>query len=104
MNPFKDLTDPKMELPIQYSKTHHTVRRRAREEYVRRQNGLCLHCGEPLGQPPNQKVQDAYINGRLFPFGFFDHPIHLHHDRKTDLSLGAVHARCNAWLWQYKGE
>ncbi len=104
MNPFKDLVPPAMDLPIRYSQTHHSVRRQAREEYVRRQGGRCLHCNEPLGQPAGKWIEKAFIDEGLFPIGFFDHPIHLHHDRKTDLTLGAVHARCNAWLWQYKGE
>lgn len=32
------------------------------------------------------------------------YPVHLHHDHKTGLTIGAVHAKCNAVLWQYYGE
>jgi hypothetical protein len=30
-------------------------------------------------------------------------PIHLQHDHDTGLTEGAVHAYCNAVLWQYEG-
>jgi len=44
------------------------------------------------------------INKKPFPKGMFNYPIHLHHCRKTDLSIGAVHAYCNAVLWEYHNE
>jgi hypothetical protein len=28
----------------------------------------------------------------------------LHHCHQTGLTIGAVHAKCNAVLWQYHGE
>jgi hypothetical protein len=30
--------------------------------------------------------------------------VHLHHSHETGMTIGAVHARCNAVLWQYHGE
>lgn len=41
-----------MRLPINYNTSHWTVRRLAREQYVKEQDGLCHFCGEPLiGEP-----------------------------------------------------
>ena len=39
----------------------------------------------------------------LFPAFFLSHPIHLQHNHETNMTEGAVHARCNAVLWQYEG-
>ena len=99
-NPFSNL----MELPIHYSKASSQYRRLARERYVRIQEGKCWHCKNPLDGDPSLGIMRAYIDPRPFPPGFFDHPVHLHHNHETDLTIGAVHARCNAWLWNYKGE
>jgi hypothetical protein len=93
-----------MQLPINYNNAHWTVRKQAREQYVNEQDGKCCHCGEPLNGKPNKEVQEAYINLMLFPASMFKYPIHLHHCHNTHMTIGAVHARCNAWLWQYKGE
>ena len=49
-------------------------------------------------------VTELEIHEELFPKNFFDHPIHLHHDHETGMTIGAVHAQCNAVLWQYHGE
>lgn len=93
-----------MMLPIKYSKVGWKVRRQAREEYVRKQEGKCYYCGAFLHNKPTEHVESAEIKERLFPKNFFEHPVHLHHDHNTDLTIGAVHAKCNAYLWQYKGE
>lgn len=93
-----------MNLPIKYSSSHWTVRRKARLEYIKQQEGLCWFCKKDLEGSPSQEVLDSPIDLRLFPKGMFDHPVHLHHDHNTDMTIGAVHARCNAYLWQYKGE
>ncbi len=91
-----------MELPINYDDTHYSIRKLAREQYVREQNGLCQHCQTPLDTPPSE---DKFpINRDLFPDGMFNYPVHLHHNRKTGMTIGAVHAYCNAYLWQYKNE
>lgn len=81
-------------------------RGKLRAAYVENQNGLCYHCKSPLGDEPPPKITKKPINWRLFPRGrgFLDYPIHLHHDHKTGMTIGAVHARCNAVLWQYHGE
>lgn len=95
---------PIMRLPIKYSETHWSVRREARNQYIKQQNGRCCHCGELLSLAPAKEVYTKHLNYKLFPANFFKHPIHLHHSHKTDLTIGAVHARCNAVLWQYYGE
>jgi hypothetical protein len=41
---------------------------------------------------------------RLFPKGFLNAPVHLHHSHVTNMTLGAVHGYCNGYLWQYLGE
>lgn len=93
-----------MELPIIYDDCHWTVRKNARLQYINEQDGLCCHCKTNLYDSPSEEVEKLSINTSLFPRGMFDHPIHLHHDRKTGLTIGAVHAKCNATLWQYHGE
>ena len=93
-----------MNLPINYDDSHWAVRRDARNEYIRRQGGNCFYCDEPLDGKPINSVMQASINKSLFPPTMFKYPIHLHHDRETGMTIGAVHARCNAYLWQYHGE
>lgn len=93
-----------MELPINYNKSHWTIRKQAREQYVKEQNGLCWFCKEPLCGEPKSDVNNLSINIKLFPVNFFDYPVHLHHCHKTKMTIGAVHAKCNAVLWQYHGE
>lgn len=92
------------ELPVDYTKLTQPQRREVRLQYITRQNGICPHCDEPLDGPPSGEVQTARVNRRLFPEGFFDHPIHLHHSHRTGMTISAVHARCNAVLWQYHGK
>jgi hypothetical protein len=93
-----------MKLPINYNSAHWAVRKKAREQYVEHQEGRCWYCKMLLSSNPSSKVASKSINKKLFPAGMFNHPVHLHHDRKTGLTLGATHARCNAYMWQYLGE
>lgn len=93
-----------MELPVNYDDLHYTERRAVREEYIKRQKGKCRHCGEPLNGEPSDEVCGKWINKRLFPETFFKWPVHLHHDHNTGMTIGAVHNKCNAVLWQYYGE
>lgn len=94
------------DLPVYYDQLDQSERRRVREEYITLQKGNCCHCGTPLTGDPAPEIRKARILWSLFPRGrgFLDHPIHLHHNRTTGLTIGAVHALCNAYLWQYKGE
>ena len=100
-NPFANL---KLQLPINYIDASSQMRRTVREQYAREQGGNCCHCKRSLNEPPSQKIQNSSINLGLFPPGFMNNPVHLHHDHTTGMTIGAVHARCNAYLWQYHNE
>lgn len=99
-----------MNLPIDYENSHWTVRKAAREEYVRRQNGCCWYCLKPLDEEPINWVASFFepmsksFPWHLFPPNFQKYPIHLHHSHETGESIGAVHMKCNAYLWVEKGE
>ena len=87
--------------PVNYKKLTWQERKKVREDYVKFQNGLCHHCGKPLDEAPDWTRK---INEKLFPPSFFNYPVHLHHSHLTNMTIGAVHAYCNAVLWQYHGE
>ena len=90
-----------MYLPIKYEEAHSTDRKRAREQYALEQDGRCWFCRNKL----SDKFTDiSHINLEQFPVNFFKYPVHLHHDHDTGLTLGAVHAYCNAVLWQFHGQ
>lgn len=93
-----------MDLPVNYNEIHYTERRKVREEYVKRQGGNCCHCGAPLSGEPTKEIKEKWVNRRLFPPNFFKWPVHLHHNHDTGMTIGAVHNRCNAVLWQYHDE
>ena len=93
-----------MKLPQDYTKLNARERRVVREAYIQIQNGNCHHCKSPLSGEPSTSVKNKTINYNLFPPNFFKYPVHLHHSHKTGMTIGAVHCRCNAFLWQYKGE
>jgi hypothetical protein len=93
-----------LKLPADYAALSPEERREARQEYARRQNGLCYHCNGSLDAEPPESVQRLSINWKLFPPNFLRYPHHLHHSHDTGMTLGVVHARCNAVLWQYHGE
>lgn len=83
-------------------------RRILRNAYVEYQQGKCQHCGGRLSDSPNEYENELNkIDWGLFPGGkegFLKYPVHLHHSHKTGMTIGAVHAFCNAWLWYYRGE
>lgn len=91
------------DLPIEYSKATAKQRREVREQYIQEQNGLCYWCLESLEGSPHPNVEKLKLNLKLFPPGFLRHPIHLQHDHDSDLTEGAVHAKCNGVMWQYYG-
>lgn len=93
-----------MELPINYEKAEWQERRSAREAYVELQEGKCWYCQCHLNRKPAPSVSSKAINWRLFPKNFLKYPVHLHHSHETGMTIGAVHALCNAVLWQYEGE
>jgi hypothetical protein len=93
-----------MKLPVNYEKLSAEERRQVREEYIALQKGRCLFCNEKLLDDPVEYVQNALIDESLFPKGFFQNKEHLHHDHDTGMTIGTVHARCKAYLWQFLGE
>lgn len=95
---------PRFDLPVDYTKIDRSTRRLVRLQYIEEQKGLCHHCGEPLTGPPRTDIAEKPVIRQLFPPNFFDFPVHLHHSHTNGLTIGAVHAYCNAVLWQYHGE
>lgn len=89
------------ELPIRYSVATSKQRRDVREQYAREQNNNCYWCGSSLNDIPPSHIRNIVLNLTLFPPGFLRHPIHLQHNHDTDMTEGAVHARCNGVMWQY---
>ena len=92
-----------MELPVDYTKLTAEKRRAVREEYVKTQNGLCMWCNAPLDKNAPVEIRNNLIDWRLFPPNFLKHPVHLQHNHDTGMTEGAVHAYCNAVMWQYHG-
>lgn len=93
-----------LKLPQNYDSLDFSERRIVRELYVQAQNGNCHYCKEPLNGEPSSIVLSKKINYKLFPPNFFKYPVHLHHSHTTGITIGAVHCKCNAVLWQYEGE
>jgi len=93
-----------VELPVNYNDLRPPQRRAVREEYIRRQDGLCHYCKAPLDGKPAPEVAEKKVTPRLYPKGFFMHPVHLHHCHKTGMTIGAIHCHCNAVMWEYEGE
>lgn len=92
-----------MKLPVDYTKLNWKKGeiRAVREQYIETQNGKCMHCNRHLTEDPPSTVTDKSIDWGLFPPNFLKHPVHLQHDHGTGMTEGAVHAYCNAVLWQY---
>lgn len=95
-----------MKLPTEYSKLDWKKGEKAivREQYIIEQKGLCYYCNTPLKFGPPSIITDKDINWDLFPPNFLKYPIHLQHNHDTDMTEGAVHAYCNAVLWQYENK
>ena len=91
-------------LPVNYNALAWQERKMVREQYVEKQKGLCHYCKKPLSGEPKELIKNIWIDEDLFPENFFNYPVHLHHSHETGKTIGVVHARCNAYLWQYKGE
>lgn len=92
-----------MKLPQLYSKLTYVQKRMVREQYMELQHNLCYWCRGHLWEPPPERILNTPINLALFPPNFLKHPVHLQHNHTTDETEGAVHARCNAVMWQYHG-
>lgn len=92
-----------MNLPVNYEELSRTERRAVREQYIKQQDGRCYWCKNYLWDVPTKKMLQIKINLKLFPQGFLNYPVHLQHSHDTGMTEGAVHARCNAIMWQYHG-
>ena len=96
--------DRRLRLPIHYESSYWYKRKKAREQYCEDQNWECWYCGEDLREKPPSFITEQPFDKKLFPKMFLAHPIHLQHSHETGMTEGAVHARCNAVLWQYEGK
>jgi hypothetical protein len=94
----------KYELPVNYDELKPHQRRAVRKQYMLEQKLLCQYCGMPLNEEPVNYVNAADIFWDIFPPNFRESPIHLHHSHDSGMTIGAVHMRCNAYLWIYKRE
>ncbi len=90
-----------MELPVDYTGLTWQEKRKVREQYIKEQGGKCMFCRCDLEEPPPTQITDKKINWDLFPSNFLKYPVHLQHDHDTNMTEGAVHAYCNAVMWQY---
>lgn len=93
-----------IEIPAMYDDLTPAQRLVVRRQYETNQQGNCHHCGSSLDTEPPERIKRMTLKMGNFPPGFFKNPVHLHHSHDTGLTIGAVHARCNAVLWQYYGE
>jgi hypothetical protein len=94
----------KVKLPVNYDELPISDRKKVREAYIKKQDGLCYFCKQSLKEEPSEKIKNIPIHKWLFPEGFFNYPVHLHHSHDTGMTIGSVHCYCNAILWQYYGE
>lgn len=93
-----------MKLPVDYTKLAVAEKRVVRLAYIEQQKGKCYHCKGDLNEQPPAEILAKKIKPHLYPDGFFTHPVHLHHNHDTGMTIGAVHNYCNAVLWEYYGE
>lgn len=89
-------------LPINYTKLNRNERRLVRLQYIEEQKGLCFYCKCSLKNKPPNYITDKKIDWDLFPENFLKCPVHLQHNHNTGMTEGAVHAYCNAVMWQYE--
>lgn len=90
-------------LPVNYAKLQVHERRLVREQYITLQKGLCWYCHAALATEPPAHIKAKQVNWALFPPNFLKYPVHLHHHHDTNMTIGAVHALCNAVSWCYDG-
>jgi len=88
---------------VRYSLLTPQQRREVRGKYIKAQDSRCFYCGGNLNDKPSLEIQSIPIDWGLFPPNFLKYPVHLQHNHDTDMTEGAVHAYCNAVLWQYEG-
>lgn len=88
-------------LHTKYDKLTFKERAELRARYVEAQQGRCIWCYQNLEDDPDTEVAEAEIDWELFPEGFMNSPVHLQHSHANGFTEGAVHAKCNAYMWQY---
>lgn len=93
----------RIDLPANYDSLTSTQRKKVREQYVEMQDGKCYYCETPLDNEPPEIIRNLKIEWRAFPPNFLRYPVHLQHCHSTGMTEGAVHAYCNAVMWQYEG-
>ena len=89
-------------LPTKYSKLNSRTRKIVKECYILLQKGKCWYCNESLSEEAPASIKKNPVDKTLYPRGFFSNPVHLQHNHDTDMTEGAVHAYCNAVLWEYE--
>lgn len=95
----------RLQIPAMYDALTWVERRMVREEYIVLQKGACYWCKQTLLHDVSDDIKAKYpLDPRYWGPKFLEHPVHLHHDHNTGLTLGATHAYCNAILAQYYGE
>jgi hypothetical protein len=87
---------------VNYNTLNSRQKKKVREEYQKAQNNKCFYCFEPLDKEPPKEITSLKIDLSLFPPNFLGNKVHLQHSHKTGMTEGAVHAYCNAVLWQYE--
>jgi len=90
-------------LPVDYTTLKWKIRKEVREQYIEEQGNKCMYCGGDLNEEPPTNITNKIIDWDLFPSQFLKNPIHLQHNHNTGMTEGAVHAYCNAVMWQYDG-
>lgn len=93
-----------MKLPQNYKMLNPRERREVRLYYIEVQDNECWYCKSNINEEPPGHILKKRIELRNFPPGFLQNPIHLHHNHNTDMTIGAVHAYCNAVLWEWHGQ
>lgn len=91
----------KFKLPVLHDSLSPKEKREVRFQYIKMQHGECFYCNHSLYDDPPDYIVNKKINWKLFPKEFLKYPVHLHHSHKNGLTIGAVHAYCNAVLFQY---
>lgn len=99
-----DIREKVTKLPTKYDKLSPMEKADIRNRYIEMQGGMCWHCKRSLNKGPALHIRRMSLEGVIFPKTFFHSRVHLHHDHVTGLTIGAVHAKCNAVLWIYYGE
>lgn len=91
-------------LPTNYTELTWQERKEVREEYIKLQENKCFFCKEKLNLPAPKKITSKKIDWSYFPPNFLKYPVHLQHNHTTGMTEGAVHAYCNAVMWQYHNQ